>query len=483
MSKNYDFETSPKKNIFRKIIDKIATSFKNLIYRFRKLFHFSLSFKISAVYGLTVTIVFLIISSSIFLGFRYYLINQSYQTIKKHFFIINTEIRENRVIPYDKIEKTTKYDNIVVSFFDSNQELIFTTAEDEDITFSETTNTLSLLKSNKLESIYINNKVYFYNEYLYLQLSMSVEPYNFLSNLLFILLIATNLLGIIIILIIGFRICTRMLYPITNMNRTAKAITAENLDTRLDINSSYDELRELAITFNQMIDRLQSSYDKQNQFVSDASHELRTPISVIQGYVNMLDRWGKDDMEILAESIDAIKEEASYMKELIEKLLFLTRSDKNLLSTNKTFFNLKELTDEIVYETNLIDEEHIITSDGDQEISLFADRTLIKQTLRIFVDNSVKFTPKGGSIAVNVTKQEDSVDISIKDSGAGIPEEDIPFIFNRFYRSDKSRTKKKGGHGLGLAIANLITTIHNGNIKVNSTLGIGTEIIVNLPIK
>lgn len=454
-----------------------------MTYRLKKLFHFSLSFKISAVYGLAVTIVFLIISSSIFLGFRYYLINQSYQNIKKNFIIINTEIRENRVIPYDKIEKITKYDNIVVTFYDSNEELIFTTSEEENIVFSKTTNTFSLIKNNNLENIYINNKVYFYNEYLYLQLSTSVIPYNFLSNLLFVLLIATNLLGIIIILIIGFRICNKMLYPITKMNRTAKAITAENLDTRLDINSSYDELRDLAVTFNQMIDRLQSSYDKQNQFVSDASHELRTPISVIQGYVNMLDRWGKDDLDILDESIDAIKEEVAYMKDLIEKLLFLTRSDKNLMSTNKTFFSLKELTDEIVYETKLIDENHTITSEGTDNITLFADRTLIKQTLRIFIDNSVKFTPKGGSIDVNINNLEESIEISIKDSGVGIPEEDIPLIFNRFYRSDKSRTKKQGGHGLGLAIANLIVTIHNGNIKVNSTLGIGTEIVINLPIR
>lgn len=296
------------------------------------------------------------------------------------------------------------------------------------------------------------------------------------------ILAACNIIGLIIIIIIGSRASKKFLSPVETMTKTVKEISINVLDKRLDVRGSKNELKDLAKTFNDMLDRIQKSVDQQNQFVSDASHELRTPISVIQGYVNLLDRWGKNDKEILEESILAIKSESENMKDLVEQLLFLARGDKNTQKIEKQNFMLNELIQEILKETKLIDSTHQIENEYSQEFEINADRKLIKEAVRIFVDNSIKYTPEGGTIKLDSYKKDDKAIITIGDTGTGISSEDLPYIFDRFYRADKSRTKTNGGTGLGLAIAKWIIDNHDGTVDVWSKPDIGTIIKVTLPI-
>jgi signal transduction histidine kinase len=291
-----------------------------------------------------------------------------------------------------------------------------------------------------------------------------------------------NIMGLIIIIIIGSKASKKFLSPVYTMADTVKKISIDDLDKRLDIKGSKNELKDLAKTFNDMMDRIQSSIEKQNQFVSDASHELRTPISVIQGYANMLDRWGKDDKDVLEESIDAIKSESKNMKDLIEKLLFLARGDKNTQKVEKENFMMNELIDEIVKETKLIDDVHKIENEHNDEFSINADKKLIKEAIRIFIDNSIKYTGEGESIKIDSYKRENEAIITIADNGTGISKEDLPHIFDRFYRADKSRTKSSGGTGLGLSISKWIIDKHNGKIHVWSEINIGTIVKITLPI-
>lgn len=275
-----------------------------------------------------------------------------------------------------------------------------------------------------------------------------------------------------------------MLKPIEKMTKTAQHISVNALDTRLDVSGAQDELKELAETFNEMLDRIEASYRLQNQFVSDASHELRTPIAVIQGYSNMLDRWGKEDPKVLSESIEAIKSESEAMKDLIEKLLFLARADKNLEILVKEDFSLDGLIDEVIRDTRLIDSsKHQILCEVNDPATLNGDRKSIKQLLRILIDNSLKFTPPGGRITINLIKSRKQAVIEIIDTGIGIAQEDLPHIFERFYRADKSRTKEMGGQGLGLSIAKWIIHHHGGKISVESKLQVGTKIKILLPIQ
>ena len=274
-----------------------------------------------------------------------------------------------------------------------------------------------------------------------------------------------------------------MLLPIKNMTKATRAISVNALEKRLNVSTSHDELKQLAETFNEMLNRIQNSYEMQNQFVSDASHELRTPIAVIQGYANMLYRWGKDDKAVLDESITAIKSESYNMQQLVEKLLFLARSDKKTQKVYKEDFCINELITEIIKETKLIDVSHEISSEINENLSVYADKNLLKQALRIFIDNSIKYTPIGGTIKLNSYIKRSNLTIEIIDTGIGIAKDDLPHIFTRFYRCDKSRAKESGGTGLGLSISKWIIGKHNGSILVESKLGMGTKITIGLPMK
>lgn len=309
----------------------------------------------------------------------------------------------------------------------------------------------------------------------------SYPPEDYLQLLGAILLIF-NLVGLLAIVLIGSRASRRLLAPIKTMTKAVQEISYNELDSRLDLRGSKNELKDLAQTFNDMLDRIQASVQQQNRFVSDASHELRTPISVIQGYTNLLARWGKDDRKVLEESLTALQSEAENMNHLIEELLFVARDDSGRLNLSKEPFNLSEVIQEILYETSLIDSNHQVISDQQEDLEINADRKLIKEAVRILMDNSIKYTPDGGTIKLNCYLKNEKAIISLEDNGMGMSQEDLPHIFNRFYRADESRTKGTGGTGLGLTIAKLIIDNHNGNIKVWSRINQGTIFRIELPL-
>lgn len=277
--------------------------------------------------------------------------------------------------------------------------------------------------------------------------------------------------------ILGNRIVHKLLKPIKEMTESVQGINGTSLN-RLDTNGAKDELKDLALTFNEMLDRLELYMNQQKQFVSDASHELRTPIAIIQGYTEMLERWGKDDPAILDESINSLSQETANMKNLLEKLLFLSRSDKQTLEVDKESFNLSLLCREVIKETSFIDDEHDIEAKVSEDIMLLGDRGLIKELLRILVDNAIKYTPEGGKIILSCAIAKHNVILSVKDTGIGIPKEHISHLFERFYRVDEARNKSTGGTGLGLAIAKQIINAHNAQISVTSEIGEGTEFLI-----
>jgi two-component system sensor histidine kinase ArlS len=267
---------------------------------------------------------------------------------------------------------------------------------------------------------------------------------------------------------------------IKDLTGAISTIDANQLTRRIRVNDSQDELKGLAYAINDMLDRISQSYESQVRFVSDASHELRTPISVIQGYANLLDRWGKHDERTMQEAIDAIRTETDSMKLLVEQLLFLARGDNETIQLYRSVFDICGLVDEIAKETCLIDLAHEFKICLDDKVYVDGDRQLIKQALRILLDNAIKYTPAGEKIILKVLTKEDLVHIRIQDNGIGIAPEDVPHIFDRFYRSDESRARKTGGSGLGLAIARWIVERHGGYFEVISRVNIGTRITVIL---
>lgn len=253
-------------------------------------------------------------------------------------------------------------------------------------------------------------------------------------------------------------------------------------DERIHIGDN--ELQGLEEAINNLLDRMRESYRQQARFVSDASHELRTPISVIQGYANMLDRWGKDDEEVLEESIAAIKSESENMKNLVEQLLFLARGINGKTQLKIVEFSLNDMMKEVLEESKMIDRYHTYTYIDSENINVYGDISLLKQTARILIENAAKYTDKREEIILKCGKNDNNEPyFSVQDNGIGMDENDVVHIFERFFRADTARVRKNGGTGLGLSIAKWIIDSHNGYFSVLSRKEIGTRITVFLPIR
>ena len=253
-------------------------------------------------------------------------------------------------------------------------------------------------------------------------------------------------------------------------------------DERIHIRDS--EFKGLEDAINKLLDRMRDSYRQQARFVSDASHELRTPISVIQGYANMLDRWGKSDESVLDESIIAIKSESENMKNLVEQLLFLARGINGKTQLTITEFSLSNMIKEVVEEFKMIDDKHVYSYSNLEEVNVYGDVGLLKQTARILVENASKYTEIRENIVLKVGRNSKGEPyFSVQDNGIGMDTEDIPHIFERFFRADTARVRKNGGTGLGLSIAKWIIDNHRGYFSVVSRKEIGTRITVYLPEK
>ena len=274
-------------------------------------------------------------------------------------------------------------------------------------------------------------------------------------------------------------------------------VEAGDMNAHISEESVSPELRPLLEAIKDMLDRLEASYAAQAKFVSDASHELRTPIAVIQGYANLLSRWGSEDPDTLHESIEAIRSEADMMKQMVNQLLFLARGDNDTLHVDFERVDLVPIADEVMREELMMEEEHIEQSMEetrerheiqavfpDNGVYVSADPALVKQLIRILVDNSIKYTKPGGNIRLSVAS--DTINghalIMVQDEGQGIPEEFLPRIFDRFVRADEARTRNMGGSGLGLSIAKQIAEMHSGTIEVYSIEGVGSRFTVILPL-
>lgn len=357
----------------------------------------------------------------------------------------------------------------------------------------------------------------------------------------------------VLILFTGLMISAALSIPITRIllrsvqkiTETAGQISYDNLSKRLEPSGSGDELDLLTTTLNQMIDRIQISADAQKKFVSNASHELRTPIAVIKGYSQLLTRWGSNNPEIINEAATAITNEVETIEILLQDLLLLAKVDSKLTDLKAESVNLNDLITATMKDNSLLypnrefiqfialPEEketqgesetpvssssnfalrQIITKEGVsrfykrlhfKEIGIeekkakekdlphseekhtnnaiiCADKWLIKALLRIITENAIKYTPSDTPIEYWLDHDGETVSLQIVDHGTGIPDDHKEKVFNRFYRLDEDRNREKGGSGLGLAIAKQITTLHKGSILIEDTPGGGATIHLLFP--
>jgi heavy metal sensor kinase len=299
--------------------------------------------------------------------------------------------------------------------------------------------------------------------------------------------LVSMLLGLVVVLAlaiwVGFMVIKWALAPVKKITSSAEEITSHHLDKRLPIVETGDEIATLSKTLNQMISRLDESFQSVNRFTADASHELRTPLTIIRGELetSLMD---KSLSENVRETIYSLIEETENLSKIVQCLLSLSRLDSGGVQMERVRLNLAELvsttTDQMV---PLADEKHVIlTSRAQGRVEVDGDRVRLKQVVVNLLDNAIKYTPEGGTVTVGVNVSDRQAQLEISDTGPGIPDNDLPHVFDRFFRASRHRFANIEGAGLGLSIVQSICTAHGGLVKAENHANGGCRFVVQLPL-
>jgi two-component system OmpR family sensor kinase len=321
------------------------------------------------------------------------------------------------------------------------------------------------------------------------QVSTSTGPLKDILIRQLITFISLATLALVIGLIAFLPILRRTLVPLSKMVNTVEQINAGNLNERLPVNQGQMEIDRLAVSFNGMLERLESAFaaekeakEQMRRFIADASHELRTPLTSIHGFLEVLLRGDvASKPEQLQKALVSMYSESERLTKLVQDLLLLARLDR------KPTFQMKEgLLDEVLREMEpqlrLLAGNRSVHFSVQSHVRTAFDRDRIKQVILNLFQNAVQHTdPDHGMIRVSLDRVPEGVMLSVQDNGPGLPEEHLPHLFERFYRIDTSRTRKSGGAGLGLAITKSIVELHGGKVQVESKPGEGARFSVFLP--
>lgn len=320
----------------------------------------------------------------------------------------------------------------------------------------------------------------------YVQVIDELADYHQLSRRILWTILFTGLLALLFSALAGFGIATHFLKPIQKLTEAMKSIEKDPLaHARIDVSGRNDELSDMGVAYNNMMDRMQRNIENQKEFVEDVSHELRTPVAVVEGHLKLLNRWGKDDPEILEESLQASLQEIERMKTLVQEMLDLSRAEqveihyKNERTAVKDVIRQTHINFQMIYP----DFEFILDDDLKDNVYVSIYRNHLEQILIIILDNAVKYSTKRKEVHISSSVEKGEVHLAIQDFGEGMTQDDTEKIFNRFYRIDKARARVSGGNGLGLSIAQELIHGYKGRIWAESVLNHGSIFRIVLPVK
>jgi heavy metal sensor kinase len=293
-------------------------------------------------------------------------------------------------------------------------------------------------------------------------------------------------LAVLLAAVGGYFLARRSLSPVVVMSNQAERIGAKNMQDRLAVRNTEDELGQLARSFNRLLDRLDSSFQHQRRFVADASHELRTPVAILAGETEVALSKEHRSPEEYRESLEILRKEALRLKRIVEDLFTLTRADIGQLPLTPSSFYLDELAADCVHNCRTLAQAKQISLTCSQagELPVTADESLLRRMLLNLLDNAIKYTPVGGAVTVTCSHMNGSYTVAFSDNGPGIPSELQPRIFERFFRADESRGRNdgaSGGAGLGLAICRWIAEAHHGRLELSKSDATGSTFTFSMP--
>ncbi len=316
----------------------------------------------------------------------------------------------------------------------------------------------------------------------YIEVLVSLDALDRAVRALRIVMAVLGMIGLAAAVLGSWAVASRALLPITVVDKTARSIAlSRNFSQRVPLPARHDELGHLAETLNEMLASLQAAYYAQQRFVADASHELRAPLTIIQGNLELFARHQNISEGERQEMLSEIQKETVRLSRLVADLLTLARADSGT-GLRQYPVELDAIVLTAFREGNQLAHGQTLVLDTFEPVQIIGDEDRLKQLMLILLDNAIKYTASGGQVRVELHRKANTAEIVVQDTGIGIPAEALPHIFDRFYRADPARSHDPGGTGLGLSIARWITEQHKGRIAVTSTLGEGTAIRVFLPI-
>ena len=301
----------------------------------------------------------------------------------------------------------------------------------------------------------------------------------FITNSLPILVL-TSILGLVLSGVGATYVSKNFINRLRKLITTMNEIKEKGINKRAEISELNDEIDKVNIVFNSMMDELEEAFHEQSRFVADASHELKTPLTALNGHLSMLKRWGKNDEERLEKSLDICLSEVERLTKIVNDMLTLSRLEKVDIDLEKlNEIEPKIIIDEVIEQYKILNPDVNYITNIDKDIKVKIDPNDLKQLLIIFIDNSIKYNDKNNiEIKINFKKVSNKMQLEVIDNGMGIPKEEINNVMKRFYKVDKSRLHNSS-FGIGLSIANRIVKIYNGEIFISSELGKYTKVTVN----
>ena len=462
----------------------------------------SISFRLVAWYAGLLTLIFVALCALLYLDLRHFLVNDLRQSQSRRTRqIANTllahvkQTGEAAVASQtkdwyepevnDRFIRITRADGTLVYVSDAPKDGSFDPAEIpifQPSPATEFSRKLKLSGGNTLLIAALNFKSAGNPDYL-VEFGSLLDPVETMLNHLFLQLALGLPLAVVIITVGGFLLVRRALSPVEQITRAAERITQHNLSERLPVAHTGDELERLSLSLNRMITRLDDAFQNSKRFVADASHDLRTPLTILRGELESFAADTRLDSE-LRDRAGSMLEEVVHLSKIVEQLFTLSRLDAGEAQTEWTCFDLTELAKTTVEQMNLLAEDKgiSISCDASEPAPVKGNRVRLKQVVVNLLDNAIKYTPAKGAIQLHVLAVNGHAVLEVKDNGIGIPPDALPHIFERFYRVDEARSAESESAGLGLSIVKSICTAHGAEVEAQSTVGTGSCFRVRLPL-